>query len=388
MVYQQRMIIVGAGIIGLSTAYALLTQGMQRVTVLEQVSVDHRRGSSHGFSRLLRFEYGSDAFYSEMVHLSLQRWRILERTAGRTLYTPTGLLMLGTENDNVTRPSHSVLRGMGMPTERISEAQCRQRFPQFDTQGYDTLTFNSEAGVLHASTCLRTLKDLVTDLGGEICESCRVHSIRSEGQHRPVRLSLSSGDELAADQVVLATGGWVHNLLPDMHLPVRLTRQHLLFFAGLPSSTYSTGTFPAFLADELYGSPIHQGCNGWLKASSHNFGRTVGPDEESAPDAHVIAQISGKLCKLLPALRQAELVHVDSCMYDVTPDEDFILDRSPYDPRIIFATGMSGHAFKFGVLLGELLSSIVCDTKPGVPLERFRLARFAEREVQEAASVA
>ena len=388
MVYQQRMIIVGAGIIGLSTAYALLTQGMQRVTILEQVSVDHRRGSSHGFSRLLRFEYGSDAFYSEMVHLSLQRWRTLERTAGRTLYTPTGLLMLGTENDNVTRPSHSVLRAMGMPTERLSETQCRQRFPQFDTQGYDTFTYNSEAGVLHASTCLRTLKDLVTDLGGEICESCRVNSIRSEGQHRPVRLDLSSGDELAADQVVLATGGWVHNLLPDLHLPVRLTRQHLLFFAGLPSSTYSTGTFPAFLADELYGFPIHPGCNGWVKASSHNFGRTVDPDEESAPDEHVIAQISGKLCKLLPALRHAELVRIDSCMYDVTPDEDFILDRSPYDPRIIFATGMSGHAFKFGVLLGELLSSIVCDTKPGVPLERFRLARFAEREVQETASVA
>jgi len=203
-----------------------------------------------------------------------------------------------------------------------------------------------------------------------------------------VRLSLSSGGELAADQVVLATGGWVHRLLTNLSLPIRLTRQYLLYFDGLPSTIYSTGTFPAFLADELYGSPIHQGCNGWLKASSHNFGRTVDPDEESAPDEHVIAQISGKLCKLLPALRQAELVHVDSCMYDVTPDEDFILDRSPYDPRIIFATGMSGHAFKFGMLLGELLSSIVCDTKPGVPLERFRLARFAEREVQEAASVA
>lgn len=388
MVDQQHIIIVGAGIIGLSTAYALLTQGIRRVTVLEQLSVDHQRGSSHGFSRLLRFEYGPDAFYSEMVRLSLQRWRNLERTAGRRLYTPTGLLMLGTENDNVTRPSHSVLRAMGMPTERISEAQCRQRFPQFDTQGCDTFTYNSEAGVLHASTCLRTLKDLVTDLGGEICEFCRVNRIRSEGQHRPVYLDLSSGDELVADQVVLATGGWVHHLLSHLCLPVRLTRQHLLYFAGLPFSRYSTGTFPAFFADDLYGFPIHQGCNGWVKASSHNFGRTVDPDEESAPDQQVIAQISGKLCKLLPALRHAELVRIDSYTYDVTPDEDFILDRSPYDPRIIFATGMSGHAFKFGLLLGELLSSTVCDTEPTVPLERFRLARFAAREVQETASVA
>src|SRR6266436_7830971 len=99
MAHQPHIIIVGAGIIGLSTAYALLTHGMQRVTVLEQVSVDHRRGSSHGFSRLLRFEYGSDAFYSEMVRLSLKRWKNLEQVVGRTLYTPTGLLMLGNNDD-------------------------------------------------------------------------------------------------------------------------------------------------------------------------------------------------------------------------------------------------------------------------------------------------
>src|SRR5438309_540051 len=148
MTYKQQIIIVGAGIIGLSTAYALLSHGMRSVTVLEQEAVDHQRASSHGFSRLLRFEYGPDSFYPEMVRLSLQRWRNLQRTAGRTLYTPTGLLMLGTENDNVTRPSHSVLRAIGMPTERLSEAQCRQRFPQFDTQGYDMFTYNSEAGVL------------------------------------------------------------------------------------------------------------------------------------------------------------------------------------------------------------------------------------------------
>ena len=381
MAHQQHIVIVGAGIIGLSTAYSLLTHGMRRVTVLEQEAVDHQRASSHGFSRLLRFEYGTDSFYSRMVLLSLQRWRNLQQTAGRTLYTPTGLLMLGTEDDNVIRSSYSTLREMGIPTVQISETQCRQLFPQFDTHNYDMLTYNREAGVLHASTCLRTLKDLVTDLGGKIYESCRVKRIRSEGQQH-IRLELGSEDDFMADQVVLATGGWVHRLLSDLHLPVRLTRQYLLYFAGLPTPTYSTGAFPAFLADDLYGFPIHEGCNGWVKASSHHFGRTVDPDDVSPPDEPVIAEIIGKLCDLLPALSHAKLARVDSCMYDVSPDEDFILDRSPDNPRIIFATGLSGHAFKFGVLLGELLSNMVCETESVVPLERFRLARFAGREVR------
>src|SRR6266849_4230083 len=97
IVRQQRVVIVGAGIVGLSTAYALLAQGVKHVMVLEQETVDHRRSTSHGISRLLRFEYGSDIFYSEMVRLSLNRWKRLERASSRTLYTPTGLLSLGME---------------------------------------------------------------------------------------------------------------------------------------------------------------------------------------------------------------------------------------------------------------------------------------------------
>src|SRR5690348_14693447 len=236
MVHQQRIVIVGAGIVGLSTAYALLSEGMQQVIILEQEAVDHRRANSHGASRLLRFEYGPDAFYSHMVHLSLSRWQRLQHITRRTLYTQTGLLALGTEDDNVTQESYQVLRGLGLPIERLSEMVCRQRFPQFATQAYDIVTYNAEAGILHASNCLHILKDCITDLGGAIYESCRVTSLTSESLLRPVRLHLSSGDQLQADRVVLATGSWVHHLLADLHLPVRLTRQYLLYFAGLSSA--------------------------------------------------------------------------------------------------------------------------------------------------------
>jgi monomeric sarcosine oxidase len=387
MLRQQRIVIVGAGIVGLSTAYALLAQGVCNVTVLEQEAVDHKRASSHGFSRLLRFEYGPDAFYSNMVHLSLKRWRRLERIAGRELYIPTGLLVLGNEEDTFTQSSYQVVRELGLPTEQLSKEDCRLRFPQFDTQPYDICTYNPEAGILHASTCLRTLRDLVLDLGGEIYEFCCATQLTSDSQLRPVRLRLSSGTEISADRVVLATGSWVHRLLADLHLPVRMTRQHLLYFAGLPTSFYSAGTFPAFIAGDLYGFPIHTGCSGWVKATSHEFGVPIDPDKVTPPDDQVIANITRQLQELLPALSHAEIARIDSCIYDVTPDEDFILDRLPYDPRVIFASGLSGHGFKFGLLLGELLSSMVCDIQPAVPLDRFRLSRFAHRQSRQAISV-
>jgi len=391
-VYQQRVVIVGAGIIGLSTAYALLKQGLQRVTVLEQATVDHRRATSHGLSRLLRFEYGADMLYSEMVQLSLQRWRNLERCTRRVLYTPTGLLVLGNENDNITDASYHVLRELGLTPEYISRRYCTQTFPQFSTQDYDTFTYNANAGLLHASTCLRTLREAIIDLGGVFVENQRVMRFSHDNKSRSIRLFTDSGDEILTDRVVLATGPWVHHLLGDLHLPVHITRQYLLYYANLTTTTFGSPAFPAFMAGDLYGFPIHNTCTGsgpcWLKAAAHTFGAPVEPDEIPVVDDRVIAQVARKLCDLLPALQEAELAHVDSCMYDVSIDGDFILDYLPDDPRIIFATGLTGHGFKFGPLLGELLSSMICETTPVVPMDRFRLARFPYLWRTQAHSVA
>src|SRR5216684_7601704 len=110
MVGQQRIVIIGGGIIGLSTAYALLKQGKRRILLLEQAAVDHAGGTSHGFSRLLRFEYGRDSLYTRMVQLSLERWRQLELASKRVLYTPTGVLALSSEEDSFTCASYEAAR--------------------------------------------------------------------------------------------------------------------------------------------------------------------------------------------------------------------------------------------------------------------------------------
>jgi monomeric sarcosine oxidase len=391
-VYQQKIVIVGAGIVGLSTAYALLKQGMKQVTILEQALVDHRRSTSHGLSRLLRFEYGSQKCYTQMVQLSLNRWESLERASRRTLYTPTGLLMLGNEHDNFTRASYHVLRESGVPVKSLSRHECITQFPQFNTEQYDLFTYNANGGILHASICLNTLKEMILEMGGTIREHQRVTHIAHESQHYPIRLHLSGGETLTAERVVLATGPWVHRLLGEQRLPIRLTRQYVLYFANLPTSSFRLHTFPAFMVDDLYGLPIHSTCSGhgpnWLKGTSHTFGESVDPDEIPRVDDQVITQIARRLRALLPTLEQAELAHVDSCIYDVSPDEDFILDYLPDDSRLVFATGLTGHGFKFGPLLGELLSSLVRETRPPIAMERFQMARFEHYGSVHAGSVA
>lgn len=381
MVGQQRIAIIGAGIVGLSTAYALLKQGKRPVTLLEQATIDHAGGTSHGFSRLLRYEYGSDALYSRMVQMSLERWKQLEVVSGRALYTPTGVLMVGSKEDGFTSASYNVARELGLPVEYLTEKECNRRFPQFAVQASNAIMFNAEGGILRASSCLQTLRSLVLALGGEIVESSRVMRILSGDARRPLELVLASGERIATDHVLVAAGPWLSSLLPEVELPVRITRQYLLYFAGLPVASYRAGVFPAFLANNLYGFPIHRGCNGWVKAASHDFGYTVSPDDRTPPDGTVIEAIRDQLAAVLPALRHAPLARIDSCVYDVSPDEHFILDRLPADPRVVLATGLSGHGFKFGLLLGELLSSLLCDTQPVVPMENFGLARFARKNL-------
>lgn len=379
MAHQQQIIIIGAGIVGLSTAYALLTEGRFKVRILEQAFVNHQKSTSSSISRLLRFEYGTDAFYSRMVKLSLERWRELERRTQRTLYTPTGLLSLGKDGEETMRELE-ITRSLGLASEHLSAQSCRQRFPQFDTRNYELLTYNTEGGILHASTCLQALKSAVLALGGEIIEQSCVEQILHENPHRLICLRLSSGEEVSADRVVVAAGPWVHRLLGSWHIPVKMTRQYILYFAGLPTSTFGAGVFPAFAERDLYGFPIHKGSNGWFKAASHRFGSPVDPDAAEQIEQTVVEQTVRELCQLLPTLSGARLAHIETCMYDVSPDEDFILDYLPGDARIVFATGLSGHGFKFGPLLGHIVSSLISETPPEVPPGRFRLARFSSHQ--------
>lgn len=385
--------IIGAGIVGLSTAYALLCKGVKNVYLLEQSSIGHTRGTSYGLSRLLRFEYGSDLLYTRMVRQSQQAWRSLERRSQTTLYTRTGMLVLGREDDKDILSSYRLLRDEGLPIEMLSRQTCHMLFPQFNTQNYEIFTYNVDAGLLHASICLQTLKSLILDMGGKIITGCRVIRITHENSRMPIRLLMEDHADLVTERLVLATGPWVHTLLADLRLPVRMTRQYALYFVGLPASAFALPNFPAFMADDLYGFPIHnsnvKGYDpGWLKVASHTFGPPADPDAPPIIEQSSITKLTERLCGLFPQLRQSTLAHVDACMYDVSPDEDFILDYHPDDPRIVFATGLSGHGFKFGPLLGEILGSLLYQTAPIVPTERFRLTRFSQCSPEPTPSVA
>lgn len=371
---QQRIVIVGGGVMGIATGCALATQPDSEVTVLERFSVGHDWASSHGLTRAIRYEYGDAAIYTEMVARSLPLWANLARETGRTLYTETGVLTLGHANDGHTLPGLDVMRAGGLPAERLTSDQCRDRFPQFRPEEYDAITWNPTGGMLHASECLVALSARLKSRGGILREAVEVARVEPKGSGGTVMLA--DGTQIIADRVVVTAGPWVHDVLPGLDLPVRPTRQQVCYFSGLQTpEMFAVGRFPVFLVGmNQYGFPLH-GPN-WIKVGLHSFGETANPNAGYEPDAREVEDVRDFLRRVIPDAADAKLGLVDRCMYDVTPDEDFILDAHPGGGGVIIGSGFSGHGFKFGILIGEMLAALARGESSPVALDRFRLSRF------------
>jgi monomeric sarcosine oxidase len=376
-VAQQRMVVVGGGVMGLATGCALAAQPEIEVTVLERFQVGHEWASSHGLTRAIRHEYGDAAIYTDMVARSLALWKELARETGHALYTETGVLSLGHADDGHTLPGLDVMREHNLPAERLNAEECRERFPQFRPDEYDVITWNPNGGMLHASECLVALAERLQARGGILCEGAQVTRVEPEGNGG--RVTLADGTQLTADRVIVTAGPWIHDVLPELALPVRPTRQQVCYFSNPPDpEMFAVGRFPVFLVGmNQYGFPLHG--PGWIKVGLHAFGETADPNAGYDPDMREVEVVREFLRRVIPDAAEARLELVDRCMYDVTPDEDFILDVYPGGNGVIIGSGFSGHGFKFGILIGELLAALARGDESPVPMERFRLDRFTGR---------
>lgn len=381
---QQRMVVVGGGVMGLATGCALAAQPDSDVTVLERLQVGHDWASSHGLTRAIRHEYGDAAIYTDMVARSLPLWAELARETERTLYTETGVLTLGHADDGHTLPGLEVMRARSLPAERLTTGECRTRFPQFHPDEYDAITWNPTGGMLHASECLAALAQRFQARGGILREGTQVTRVEPEGDGG--RVTLADGSQISADRVIVTAGPWAHDVLPGVNLPMRPTRQQVCYFGDLPHpEVFAPERFPVFLigvngahgTDQYYGFPL-QGPS-WFKVGLHTFGETADPNAGYEPDEAEVEAVRDFLRRVIPGAAEGRLAGVDRCMYDVSPDEDFILDTHPGGAGVVIGSGFSGHGFKFGVLIGEMLAALALGAEPSVPMERFRLGRFDAR---------
>jgi sarcosine oxidase len=374
---QSRCIVVGAGLLGLSAARSLSRRGWG-VDVLEAAGgVGHPLAGSKGDARIFRLGY-VEAHYVEMAVAARTQWRELEKESGRQLLHVTGQLSFG--NVTTIDALAASLAAHEGAVESITRREAAARFPGVAVRG--AALFEPQSGVLVAEECLRALLET-----GRVEVQPRAQVTRLEDDDHAVTVHCADGRALRTDVVVDCAGPHALALLGDRARRVGAppSLPQVAYFGAAPSRAVDPTRLPVFIEWDdtmVYGLPVFgPGAHaGTFKVSHHTPGRTLHDYDPSATptpsldhdDAAHLDTLSDAVRRLLPGL-DPEPVATERCVYDNSADADFVLDRVG---NVVVGCGTSGHGFKFGPLLGELLADLAVGTPPGLDLSPFRIDRI------------
>ncbi|XP_051521891.1 peroxisomal sarcosine oxidase [Myxocyprinus asiaticus] len=371
-------IVIGAGIQGSCTAYHL-AKNKQKSVLLEQFVLPHSRGSSHGQTRIIRKAYDED-FYANMMHESYELWAQLEKEAGVNLYRPTGLLVMGPENGEDFSKLKATMQRNNIPSVFLEKHEFSQHIPNLNLTDGNGALMDNMAGVLFADRALRAVQGVYLSNGGVIKDGEKVIDIQPGDV---ITVTTESG-VYRGRSLVITAGPWANKLLTNtgLELPLKVVKINVCYWKEKVPGTYSVGhRFPCFIQLEpkegeydIYGLPSNE-YPGLMKVCYH-MGSETEPDERDKQTDRVDIDILKRyITRCLPGLIPVPAI-VESCMYTVTPDHHFILDCHPTHRNIVIGAGFSGHGFKFGPIVGKVLSQLAMGEVPSQDLSPFRIQRF------------
>ena len=362
MAATQSIVIVGAGVFGLTAALELRARGWS-VSVIDPGPVPTPTAASTDISKVVRMDYGADELWTELGRKSLARWAEWKAESGQPLFHNDGFLVLSHE---AMRPggfefeSFRYLTALGERLERLDSAAVAQRFPGWAAEKYPDGYLNPTGGWAESGKVVAWLAQKARREGVQVFEKCAFARLLESGSH-VVGVQAKDGREFRVDLTLLATGAWTPTLLPELSDVMWATGQPVLHFRVTNPAEWQAPRFPVWAADigrtGWYGFPAL--ADGTLKVANHGRGRRIHPDapREVSPDDE--PRFRAFLRDTFPALADAPLIGTRLCLYCDTFDGTFWLDHHPQRPGLFVAAGDSGHAFKFAPVLGDLIADAV-----------------------------
>lgn len=367
------VIVLGGGTMGTAAAWALGKRGV-RALVLEQFQHVHAFGAHGGRTRIIRHAYAESPDYVPLVQQADRLWLELEELSGQRILVRTGGLEMSAAGYSHAAAARASAQRWGLPFETLDAAELRRRYPQWRVPGDWDIGFSPQAGYLRTEPALRAMAAAARARGVAIHEDEAALAWRPDGAGYVVETTRGC---YRADRLIVTAGAWAGRRLADLGLPLTVLRKTLFWFAVPDPAPFAPERFPVFITSselgEIYGFPV--GDEPGLKVACHSGGeptdpakvdRTVHPGEE--------APLVEFLTRLLPGAGRA-VVDSAVCLYTMTPDSDFILDRHPVHQGVVIGAGFSGHGFKFAPAIGEHLADLALDPIT-TPYPRLSLARL------------
>jgi glycine/D-amino acid oxidase-like deaminating enzyme len=369
-----RVAVIGAGAFGGWTALELLRRGA-RVQLIDAWGPGNVRASSGGETRVIRATYGTHVVYTAMAAHALDLWRAHERRWQRGLLHETGALWMFGADDSFGRSSARALADHGLPVDEITATEARKRYPQINLDDVSLILLEHKAGYLFARRACEHVVERYLLEGGDYRRGAAVSPARIDRG----TVVLTDDTIIEADAFVFACGPWMGALFPDViGSLITPTRQDVYYFGAEPGDTSFTDPLSPVWLDAtdrfIYG--IAGASNRGFKVADDTPGRAMDPTtDDRIPTTAGIATVRAFLRKRFPPLEHAPLVASEVCQYESTPDANFIIDTHPEHAHVWLVGGGSGHGFKMGPAIGEMVASLVLDDSPPEPI--FRLARLA-----------
>ncbi|CAL8465505.1 g5041 [Coccomyxa elongata] len=382
------VIVVGIGGHGSAALYQLAKK-CQKVLGLEQFSIPHDRGSSHGYSRIIRLQYHEHPDYVPLLRRAYELWHELEDESGQNLLHTTGCLEFADEAnaDSVFANALASAVEHGLEHEVLTSEEVHARFPGITMPAGFKALFQPDGGILAPEKCIKAHQEAAVWHGATIQTEEKVLSwtVLSSGE---VEVKTAKG-VYTCSKLVLTAGAWIPELVPELQGVARAQRQVIGWFEVSDHEAFSTEKFPVFILEdeelgEYYGFPEFDGLPGMKIGKFYhlyqaceepdNLDRAITSADEELLRAAVrkyFPKANGKLCKAV------------ACMFTNTSDKRFIVDFHPQHPQVVLCSACSGHGFKFCSVMGEILADLVLrgTTDSNIDLHRISSLREATREL-------
>ena len=368
------VIVVGLGGMGSATAYHLAKRGTKTLG-LERFQLNHVNGSSHGRTRIIRAIYYEHSSYMPLLKRAYPLWRELQSEYGKELLLQTGGLMIGPREGKLVSNVIDNAEAHKLPYELLSRNEVTKRYSVLRLPEDYVGVFDPNAGILIPEHCVEAHATLAQRAGAELHFNESMTDWMISGGKVIVK---TEKDRYSANSLIFTAGGWLPQLVSDIHLPLESERQCMFWFQPVEQNElFSPKRMPILMwqkgPDLFYYSFPDVGDG--FKIARHHHGEIASPDRIRGIDNADEVTIRTFLKENIP-LANGRILSSATCHYTNTPDQHFIMDFHPKHKNVILISPCSGHGFKFSSVIGEIAAELVLDGRTSLDTSFFRLTRI------------
>jgi sarcosine oxidase/sarcosine oxidase subunit beta len=369
MAAKGKVLIVGAGIAGLSTAWSLKRRGYD-VDIFDRGPIPNPVSSSWDEHRISRHAYGEFEGYAHLMPYAFKLWDRLWKDLGATHYEPTGATYFIHEETPWYHGTATALTEMGIRYRDIPLAKAEQRYPMINLETVTRVVETGGAGILFP---YRIIRGRINLLGSQGASFHALHDVTAIDAEKGTLVA--NGKTFTGDYVVIAAGAWADRLVPELRQEAVPSRQAVIFLAPPPDLTeaWQEAGVMADIGDDTscYILPPRRGMR--LKVGDHVFTRRGDADEDRRATEQDVARLTGLLPRVLRDYGRYQVLERKACYYTVTDDEHFI--QKPLGPKGWLISACSGHGFKLGALTGELAAQAITAERPAAEITEIAAGR-------------